>query len=76
MASAERLLVSISFVTYYRRLMVTHPAKTNMYIALQNVNGVFFLTIMVNRRQLTMSHGGRNHKQHSLQAGILKNCDE
>jgi hypothetical protein len=23
-----------------------------------------------------MPHGGRNHKRHSLQTGILKNCDE
>jgi len=34
------------------------------------------LTVIVNKRQLTMPYGGRNRKWHSLQAGILKNCDE
>jgi hypothetical protein len=29
-----------------------------------------------NKRQLTMPYGERNCKQHFLQAGISKNCDE
>jgi hypothetical protein len=42
MASAERLLVSACFVMYfYYHQLVSHPAKMNMYIALQNENGVF-----------------------------------
>jgi hypothetical protein len=45
------------------------------YIAFQNENGVC-LTIIINKRQLTMIYGGRNCKRHSLQAGTLKNCDE
>jgi hypothetical protein len=48
----------------------------NMYIALQNENGVSCLTFIENKKQLTMPYGGRNCKQHFLQAGILKNCDE
>jgi hypothetical protein len=77
MASAERLLVSTSFGTYYHRHpLVSDPTKTHMYIALQNENGISCLTIIVNKRQLTMPYGGRNSKQHSLQAGILKNCDQ
>jgi hypothetical protein len=47
-----------------------------MYTALLNENGVTCLTVIVNERQLTMPYGGRNHKQHSLQACILKNHDE
>jgi hypothetical protein len=49
---------------------------TNMCIALHNENGVSCLTIIVNKRQLTMPYGGRNHKWHSLQAGVLKKCEE
>jgi hypothetical protein len=47
-----------------------------MHIALQNENGVSCLTITANERQLAMPYGGRNCKQHSLQAGIFMNCDE
>jgi hypothetical protein len=47
-----------------------------MYIALQNENGVSCLTVIVNKRLLRMPYGGRNCKEHSLQAGILKNSDE
>jgi hypothetical protein len=47
-----------------------------MYTALQNENGVSYLRVIVNKRQLTMPYGERNCKWHSLQAGILKNCDE
>jgi hypothetical protein len=77
MASAERLLVSTCFVTYY----YCHPlgipvTKMNMYIGLQNKNGVSSLTITENKRQLTMLCGWWNHKWHPLQAGILRNCDE
>jgi hypothetical protein len=46
-----------------------------MYIALQNENGVSCLTEQ-QIRQLRMPYGGRNPKRHSLQAGILKNCNE
>jgi hypothetical protein len=57
-------------------LLVSHPTKTNnIYIALQYENGVSFLTVIENKRQLTMPYG-RNHKRHSLQAGILNNSDE
>jgi hypothetical protein len=66
MVFAERLLVSTSFIMYYRHQSVSHPTKINIYIALQNEN----------KRQLTMPYGGRKRKRHSLQAGILKNCDE
>jgi hypothetical protein len=77
MASAEGLLVFACFVTYYyHNLLVSHPTKTNTYTALQNENGLSCLTIIVNKRQLTMPYGGRNHKWHSLQATVLKNCDE
>jgi hypothetical protein len=45
MASAERLLVSTYFVTYYCCHPLGIPAtKMNMYIALQNKNGVSSLT--------------------------------
>jgi hypothetical protein len=68
-------------------LLVSHPTKTNniilylllllynIYIALQYENGVSFLTVIENKRQLTVPYG-RNHKRHSLQAGILNNSDE
>jgi hypothetical protein len=49
--------------------------KTNIYTALQNENGVC-LSITENKRQMTMPYGGRNPKWQSLQAGILKDCDE
>jgi hypothetical protein len=42
--------------------MVSHPTKKNIYIALQNENGVSCLTIIVNKRQLTTPFGGRNLK--------------
>jgi hypothetical protein len=75
--SAERLHVSTCFVThYYCHLLVNRPTKANMYSALQNKNGVYCWTIIIYKRQLTMSYGGRNRKWHSLQAGICKNCDE
>jgi hypothetical protein len=61
---------------YYRQPLVRHPTKRNIYIVLQNENGVSHLAIIENKRQLIMTYGGRNHKQHSLQAGILKNCEE
>jgi hypothetical protein len=61
---------------YYRHLLVSHPTKLNMYIALQNENGVSCLALIVNKRQLTMPYGGRNSKWHSLQTSILMNCDE
>jgi hypothetical protein len=48
----------------------------NMYISLQNENGVPCLPIIENKRQMTMPYGRRNCKQHSLQAGILNICDE
>jgi hypothetical protein len=48
----------------------------NIYIASQNENGVSCLKTIVNKRQLTIIYGERNCKQHSLQAGILKNCDK
>jgi hypothetical protein len=72
------MFVSTSFVMlyYYRYLLVSHPTKINMYIALQNETGVSCLTVMVNKRQVTMPYGGRNHEWHSLQAGTLKNSDE
>jgi hypothetical protein len=61
--SVERLLVSTCFAMYYyRHFLASHPTKTNMYSALQNNNGVSCLTIIVNKRQLTMPYGGRNHK--------------
>jgi hypothetical protein len=34
------------------------------------------LTVIVNKRQVAMPYGGGNCKQHSMQAGTLKNCDE
>jgi hypothetical protein len=77
MASAERLLVSTCFVTYFYRIPLhSIPIKTNIYIVLQNENNVYFLAIIENNGQLTRLYGGRNHKWHSMQAGILKNCDE
>jgi hypothetical protein len=77
MVSAKRLLVSTTFVTYYyHHLLVSHPTKTNNVIALQYKNGVTCLTIIVNRRQLTMPYGGRNCERHSGQVGILENCDK
>jgi hypothetical protein len=77
MASTERLLVSACFVTYYyRHPLVSHPTKTNIYIALENKNGVCCLTLIENERQMTVFYGGRNCKWHSLQDGVLKNCDE
>jgi hypothetical protein len=36
----------------------------------------FFLTIIGNKSQMTLPYGGKKHKQHALQAGILKNCDK
>jgi hypothetical protein len=48
----------------------------NIYIALQNENSVSCLTVIENKRQLTMPYGVRNCKWHSLQAGVLNNCDE
>jgi hypothetical protein len=76
MASAERFLVSTRFVMYYyHHLLVSHPMTTNTYTALQNENGVC-LTVTVNKRQWPMPYGGRNRKRHSLQGGILNNCDE
>jgi hypothetical protein len=77
MVSTERLLVSTCFVThYYRHPLVSHPAKMNIYTVLQNQNGISCLTVIENKRQMTMPYDGRNHKQHALQAGILNNCDE
>jgi hypothetical protein len=77
MVSAKRLFLATCFVTYICcQLFVTHPTKTNVYIALQNESGVSCLTVMENKRLLTMPHVERNHKWHSLQAGILKNCHE
>jgi hypothetical protein len=77
MASAEKLLVSACFVSYYNyHLLVSHSTKMNMYNALQNENGVSCLTTIVSKRWLTMPNGGRNRKWHSLQAGILKKFDE
>jgi hypothetical protein len=61
---------------YYCPLLVSHPTKTNIYIALQNESGVSCLTFTENKRRLTTPFGGRNHKRLSLQAGILKNCGE
>jgi hypothetical protein len=59
MAATERLLVSASSVMYYHHHpLVSHPTKMNMYIALQNKNGVSCLTIRDNERQLTMPYGG------------------
>jgi hypothetical protein len=55
---------------------VGQPSKTNIYTALQNENGVSYSTFIENKRQLTMPYGSRNCKWHSLQAGILNNCDE
>jgi hypothetical protein len=43
-------------------LSVGQPVKTNMYTALQNENGVSCLTILENKRQLTMPYSGRNCK--------------
>jgi hypothetical protein len=63
-------------MSYYCHALVSHPTKTNICIALQNENGISCLTIIENKRQLTAPYGGRNRKWHSLQAGILKNCDE
>jgi hypothetical protein len=65
---SSRITIAICFVS--------HPTKTNIYTAFQNENSVPCLTIIVNKRQLTMPYGGRNCKRYSLQAGILKNCDE
>jgi hypothetical protein len=77
MVSAERLLVSTYFITYCcHHPLVSHPTEMNMYIALQNENGVSCLTVIECKRQLTMPYGGRNHKQRSSQADILKNFDE
>jgi hypothetical protein len=77
MVSAQRLLVSACSIMYYcHYLLVSSPTKPIMCTALQNENGVSCLTVIVNKSQLTMPYGGRNHKQCSLQAGILKNCDE
>jgi hypothetical protein len=54
MVSAEQLLVSTcSVMYYYRHPLVSHPTKMNIYIALQNENGVSCLTIIENK-QLTM----------------------
>jgi hypothetical protein len=53
-------------------LLVSHPTKTNIHIALQNKNGVSCLTITENKRQLTLPYAGRNCKWHFLQAGVLK----
>jgi hypothetical protein len=72
MASAETFFV----MYYYHHPLVSHPTKMNIYITLQNKNGFTCLTIIEKKRQLTMPYGGRNHKWHSLHAGILKNCDE
>jgi hypothetical protein len=43
---------------YHRHPLVSHPTKMNMYIALQNKNGVSCLTTRDNERQLTMPYGG------------------
>jgi hypothetical protein len=77
MASVERLLVFTSFVS--TTIAICWSAihlKTDMYHALQNKDGISCLTVLANKRQLIMPYGGRNHKWHSLQADILKNCDE
>jgi hypothetical protein len=51
MASTEGLLVSTYFVTYYyHHLFVSHPTKMNIYIALQNENGVSCLKVIENKR--------------------------
>jgi hypothetical protein len=77
MASAERLLVSTHFVTYYYcHPLVSHPTKMNIYIALQNEYCISCLTVVESKRQLTMPHGWRSHKLPSLQADVLKNCDD
>jgi hypothetical protein len=77
LATTEGLVVSMCFVTYYHsHPLVSHTTKTNIYIALQNENGVSCLTVIDNKRQLTLPYGERNRKCHSLQADILKNCDE
>jgi hypothetical protein len=76
MVSAERLLASTCFVTYYyNHLLVSHPAKKNMYIALQNENGISVLTIIVNERTDNATWW-EYRKQYPLQAGILKHCAE
>jgi hypothetical protein len=55
MATTERFAVSTYFVTYYyRHPLVSQPSKMNMYIALQNEDGVSCLTVTVNKIQLTM----------------------
>jgi hypothetical protein len=47
-----------------------------MHTTLQNENGVSCLTLIVNKRQLTMPYAGKDHKFLSLKAGILKKCNE
>jgi hypothetical protein len=61
---------------YYHHPLVSYPTKMNIYIVYKTKNGVSCLTTVENKRQLTISYGGRNHEQQSLQAGILKNCDD
>jgi hypothetical protein len=47
---------------YYRHLLVSHPTKINIYIALQHKNGVSCLTITENKRQLIMPYVGETVK--------------
>jgi hypothetical protein len=75
MASHERLLVS-TYLSHTAINICLSDIKDNMHIALQNKNGTSCLTVTKNKRQLTMPYGGRNCKQHSMQAGILKNYNE
>jgi hypothetical protein len=63
MVSAEGLLVSTCFVMYsYHHLLVNNRYKTSIYTALQNGNLIYYLTIIVNKRRLTVPYGGRNCK--------------
>jgi hypothetical protein len=67
----------LRFVMYYsHHPLVNHSTKMNIYIASQSENGISCLTVIENKRLLTRPYGGRNCEQHSLQAGILMNCDE
>jgi hypothetical protein len=67
MASAGTLLVSTCFVVYsYHHPLVSNPTKTDIYAALQNENGISCLTVVENKRQLTMPCGGRNRNWHFL----------
>jgi hypothetical protein len=69
MASPERMLM---FCHILLSPSVGQPSNKDK--TLQNEKGIACLTTIVNKRQMTISYGGRIHKRHSLQAGILKNC--